>query len=106
MTLEGRVAGPWVSELDRAWAETASPIGRKEDFSLDLRDVTYSDASGKQALRSIYEQTHAELIAGSVWAQYLANKLPTANQTRTMRSQDMDSMRKTTICRTSDRIGW
>lgn len=74
MTLVGRVAGPWVSELNRAWAETASRLGEKK-LSLDLRDVTYSDASGKQALREIYEQTNAELIAGTVWAKYLADEI-------------------------------
>jgi len=74
MTLAGRIAGPWVSELNRAWAEMAPRLGEKK-LSLDLRDATYSDASGKQALRSIYEQTHAELIAGSVWAQYLADEI-------------------------------
>jgi hypothetical protein len=74
MTLEGRVAGPWVSELNRAWAETAPRLGEKK-LSLDLRDVTYSDAGGKQALKDIYEQTKAELIAGTVWAQYLADEI-------------------------------
>jgi hypothetical protein len=74
MTLEGRVAGPWVSELNRAWAEMAPRLGEKK-LSLDLRDVTYSDAGGQQALREIYEQTHAELIAGTVWAKYLADEI-------------------------------
>jgi hypothetical protein len=81
MTLEGRIAGPWVSELNRAWAETAGRLGGKK-LSLDLRDVTYSDASGKQALRSIYEQTNAELIAGSVWAQYLADEITNSKSNR------------------------
>src|ERR1035437_7705356 len=57
MTLEGRVAGPWVDELSRAWAETSQRLGART-LSLDLRNVTFSDAGGKQALRKIYAQTH------------------------------------------------
>jgi hypothetical protein len=79
MTLEGRVAGPWVSELNRAWAETAPRLGEKK-LSLDLRDVTYSDAGGKRALKEIYEQTNAELIAGTVWAKYLADEITNSKE--------------------------
>ena len=74
MTLEGRIAGPWVAELSRAWAETAPRLGEKK-LSLDLRNVTYSDAGGTQALKEIYVQTHAELIAGTLWAEYLAEEI-------------------------------
>lgn len=74
MKLEGRVAGPWVDELSRAWAETAKRLGKKT-LSLDLRNVTFSDAGGKQALREIYAQTNAELITGTLWAQYLAEEI-------------------------------
>src|ERR1039457_5541217 len=73
MTLEGRVAGPWVDELSRAWADTAKRLGSRS-LSLDLRNVTFSDAGGKQALREIYSETNAELITGTLWAQYLDRK--------------------------------
>ena len=74
MTLEGRVAGPWVDELSRAWAETSKRLGSKT-LSLDLRNVTFSDAGGKQVLSDIYAQTNAELITGTLWAQYLAEEI-------------------------------
>ena len=74
MTLEGRVAGPWVDELNRTWAETSQRLGTRT-LSLDLRNLTFSDAGGKQALRKIYAQTHAQLITGSLWAQYLAEEI-------------------------------
>ena len=74
MTLEGRVAGPWVDELSRTWEETAKRLGKKT-LSLDLRNVTFSDAGGKQALREIYAQTNAELITGTLWAKYLAEEI-------------------------------
>lgn len=74
MTLEGRVAGPWVAELKRVWVETASQLANRT-MSIDLRNVTYADAPGKQLLRDIYSQTHATLIASSPWAQYLAEEI-------------------------------
>ena len=73
-TLAGRLAGPWVDELDRAWNETAPRLGSKT-LKVDLRDLTYSDAGGKRVLRAIYEQTKAELIAGSLWTQHLADEI-------------------------------
>ena len=74
ITLEGRVAGPWVAELNRVWVETAPQLGSRT-LSIDLRNVIYADAAGKQALREIYAQTHARLIATSPWAQYLAEEI-------------------------------
>ena len=74
MTLEGRVAGPWVAELSRVWVETAAQLGNKT-LSIDLRNVIYADAPGKQVLRDIYAQTHARLIASSPWAQYLVEEI-------------------------------
>jgi anti-anti-sigma regulatory factor len=72
--LEGRVAGPWVPELRRVWAETAPQLGAKT-LSIDIQLVTYADAAGKQVLRDIYAQTRATLIASSPWAQYLAEEI-------------------------------
>jgi len=74
ITLEGRVAGPWVAELNRVWVETAPQLGDRT-LSIDLRNVTYADAPGKQLLREIYSQTHARLVASSPWAQYLAEEI-------------------------------
>jgi hypothetical protein len=74
MTLEGRVAGPWVAELSRVWVDTAPQLGPKT-LSIDLQNVIYADAPGKQVLREIYAQSHARLIASSPWAQYLAEEI-------------------------------
>lgn len=74
MTLEGRVAGPWVAELRRVWVETAPQLGTKT-LSINLQNVIYADTLGKQVLREIYAQTHATLVASSPWAQYLAEEI-------------------------------
>ena len=74
MRLEGRVAGPWASELDRVWVETAPRLASKK-LIIDLHNVTYADAAGKQVLRAIYEDTHAHLIASTPWTQFLAEEV-------------------------------
>jgi anti-anti-sigma regulatory factor len=71
LVLEGRVAGAWVEELDRVWAETAPRLGSRK-LSIDLRNVTYADSSGKRVLRSIFSQSGAELVANSLGIQDLA----------------------------------
>jgi anti-anti-sigma regulatory factor len=61
LTLEGRLAGPWVEELERCWA---SSVGAKtrHPLSVDLSAVTYVDADGKDLLKKIYREG-AKLVA-------------------------------------------
>lgn len=79
MRLEGRVAGPWASELDRVWVEAAPRLQSKK-LVIDLHNVTYADANGKQVLRDIYAQTRAELVATTPWTQFLVEEV-TASKT-------------------------
>ena len=72
------MAGPWASELDRVWVEAAPRLASKK-LTIDLHSVTYADAAGKQVLRSIYDQTHADLIATTPWTQFLVEEV-TANK--------------------------
>lgn len=72
--LEGRLAGPWVTELNRVWREAASRLGEKS-VSMDLRNLTYSDAAGKQQLRQIFRETGADIVTSSPWSQYLADEV-------------------------------
>jgi len=76
--LEGRVAGPWVEELSRTWAELAPTVGKRK-VAIDLRNTTFADASGIRVLQEIYQwasrQTGAELITGSPWTKYLAEEV-------------------------------
>lgn len=72
--LEGRIAGPWVDELDHAWEETASRLSSRK-VSLDLCNVTYADADGKRVLRDIYAQTGARLVASTPSTQFLAEEV-------------------------------
>jgi len=82
LKLEGRLAGPWVAELDRLWQQTSA--GRNgQKIVLDLRETTYADATGIESLRSIYRETGAAILTGTPWTQYLADEV-----TRTDREQN------------------
>ncbi len=49
--LEGRLAGPWVAELDRCWRTTrAAGAG---PLVVDLSGVTFVDADGQALLRAM-----------------------------------------------------
>ncbi len=74
LKLEGRLAGPWVVELDRLWEQASSQRGGRK-LALDLRETTYADAKGIRTLRAIYQETGADLLTGSPWTQYLAEEV-------------------------------
>jgi len=61
--LEGRLAGPWVEELERSWASTVS--GRnKRPLRIDLSAVTYVDAAGKDLLKRLYREGTGLVASG------------------------------------------
>jgi anti-anti-sigma regulatory factor len=74
MKLEGRIAGPWAAELSRVWVETAPRLASRK-LVLDLSSVTYADSGGTELLGQIYAQTNAELLAGTLWTQSLAEQI-------------------------------
>lgn len=74
LKLEGRLAGPWVAELDRLWAQASAARGERK-LALDLRQTTYADSEGIAALRTIYKETEAKLLTSSPWTQYLADEV-------------------------------
>jgi hypothetical protein len=78
-TLVGRLAGPWVAELEKAWNEVSTRLDGKK-LSLDLRDLTYSDDNGKKVLREMFARAKAELITGSDWSHHLADEIKDVNR--------------------------
>ena len=61
ITLEGRLVGPWIAELERCWREsTESTAGRR--LIVDLTGVTFVEPEGKALLTRMY-QAGAELLA-------------------------------------------
>ena len=53
--IEGRLVGPWVSELERCW-ESALAGSRCLAVQVDFAAVTYIDAGGKELLKRMHHQ--------------------------------------------------
>jgi outer membrane protein len=52
LSVEGRLAGPWVGALEQCWRERTPG----EKFSVDLCGVSFIDAAGKVLLKEIHQQ--------------------------------------------------
>jgi len=59
--LEGRLAGPWVRELEQCW-RGAMTSQRESMLRIDLTEVTSIDAAGRACLEAMYRQG-AEFVA-------------------------------------------
>jgi anti-anti-sigma regulatory factor len=60
--LEGRLAGPWVQELEKCWA-SALACRSERALSVDLAGVTFIDDAGKSCLATMHHQG-AKFIGG------------------------------------------
>lgn len=69
--LEGKVVGPWVEELRTCWRSLAPSLGSRA-LCLDLREVSFVDANGKELLREIYQKNSARFLADTPLTQYFA----------------------------------
>jgi anti-anti-sigma regulatory factor len=72
-TVQGRLVGPWVSELRTTWKEAH----RSQDSRaciIDLNDVTFIDKSGERLLRAISKKG-AQLIAGGMYVKHMLEQL-------------------------------
>lgn len=54
MKVEGRLAGPWVEELNRCWREVAGT--QPNQVVVDLSGVTFIDSEGKALLAKMWQQ--------------------------------------------------
>lgn len=63
LSVEGRLAGPWVKALDECWRDlrTTSPHGK---FQIDLCGVSYIDNAGKLLLTEMHRQGGKLLAEG------------------------------------------
>lgn len=59
--LEGRLAGPWVRELEECWRSTLARQ-HKATLRVDLTEVTSLDATGRACLAALHRQG-AEFLA-------------------------------------------
>jgi ABC-type transporter Mla MlaB component len=75
--LEGRLVGPWVTELRECWQRTRSD-GRCP-VRVDLRAVTYADAAGTALLADLYRQG-AELLASGCQMKAVVAEIETTGE--------------------------
>jgi len=73
LRLEGRLAGPWVDELDRAWGELHA-VRDAGSIRVDLDDVSFVSPSGKSLLRRIRREG-ARLVAGGCMARAIVEEI-------------------------------
>ena len=64
--LEGRLAGPWVRELEQCWrgalTSQRESISASSSLRIDLTEVTSIDAAGRACLEAMHRQG-AEFVA-------------------------------------------
>ena len=80
--LEGRLAGPWVRELEECWQSTLAQK-RKPILRVDLTGVTFIDDAGKTCLAAMHRQG-AELVAADCLTREIVAEI------RQGRSQQQD----------------
>jgi len=73
LKLEGRLAGPWVQELERCWDSTVGTT-TNHPLTVDLSAVTYVDSDGKDLLKKIHQQG-AKLIASGCLTSCIVNEI-------------------------------
>jgi hypothetical protein len=70
--LEGKIAGPWVEELNRI-CRSLGPVLSSKKLQLDLRGVAFVDALGIRLLQEIYQQTNASFLADTPLTRHFAD---------------------------------
>jgi hypothetical protein len=62
LKVEGRLTGPWATELGRTWPDLWASA-RQKQLRLDICGVSFADRKGNQVLREIIRATGAEIVA-------------------------------------------
>lgn len=79
--LEGRLAGPWVRELEECWQGTLARQ-RQPILRVDLTGVTSVDAAGKACLGALHRQgaefVAADCLTKAIVAEITQAPFPTA----------------------------
>jgi anti-anti-sigma regulatory factor len=73
LQVEGKIAGPHVPVLHRAWQDLAPSIGERR-LRVDLRGVTHVDGTGRNLLAEIHAKSGAEFLADTPLTKYFAEQ--------------------------------
>jgi ABC-type transporter Mla MlaB component len=94
LSVEGRLAGPWVAALEQCWRElhAASP---SEKFHINLCGVSFIDAAGKMLLMEIHRQG-GRLIAEGCLNQAIVKEIE-AGEKREVRNGEKERRKSSHI---------
>ncbi len=76
--MQGRLVGPWVSELRTTW-KRAHKNQDNRTCIIDLNDVTFIDKSGERLLRAMSKKG-AQLIARGLYVRHVLEQLKTGGR--------------------------
>jgi outer membrane protein TolC/ABC-type transporter Mla MlaB component len=96
LSIEGRLAGPWVAALEQCWREllAASP---RQKFCINLCGVSFIDDAGKVLLKEMH-RLGGELIAEGCLNQAIVNEIIEADAKSDAHStKEADSRKKSPI---------
>jgi anti-anti-sigma regulatory factor len=94
--VQGRLVGPWVSELRTTWKRAHANHDTRTCI-IDLNDVTFIDKGGERLLRALAKKG-AQLVATGVYIEHVLEEvknscMPSAERTR--RNSSADRMAQT-----------
>lgn len=81
LQLDGRLAGPWVQELERFWQGTPASQ-RRRVLRVDLRGLTGIDAAGKEFLAAAHCQG-ANFVTADCWTEAIVAEITGSTSSRT-----------------------
>ncbi len=73
LKLDGKLAGPWVEELARAW-ECTTGGSEHRPVVVNLSEVTFIDADGKRLLARMFQQG-ADFEAGGCMTRCVVEEI-------------------------------
>lgn len=78
LKLEGKLAGPWVTELERSW-QAAGTAAQGRPLRVDLNEVTFIDPAGKSLLAAMHRHG-VQLVATTCMMKFLIEEITRRQQ--------------------------
>ena len=80
LRLEGRLEGPWASELEKCWRSNLASLC-KPKLRVDLTGVTFIDSAGKARLAAMHRKG-AEFIASDCLTKAIVEEITKESRSR------------------------
>ena len=92
LSVEGRLAGPWVAALEQCWRELLATAPNQK-FSINLCGVSFIDNAGKVLLKEMH-RLGGELLAEGCLNQAIVNEIIEADEKHDSNGAKADDARK------------